>query len=96
MIYIEQKYWYYFVCFFSVSQTGYIRTTSGNYFIEPAETTENHVTPALHSIYRSGQLAEGDKSPGQTQQSHQPEKNCGVQGSYSCAIITFDSAVKTL
>lgn len=59
--------------------TGYIRTTTGNYFIEPAETTDDHVTPALHTIYRAGQLAEGDKSPGQTQQSHQPEKNCGVQ-----------------
>jgi len=63
-----------------VSQTGYIRTTTGSYFIEPAETTDDHVTPALHTIYRAGQLVEGDKSLGQTQQSHQPEKNCGVQG----------------
>ncbi|VVC45349.1 Peptidase M12B, ADAM-TS,Metallopeptidase, catalytic domain,ADAM-TS Spacer 1,Peptidase M12B, partial [Cinara cedri] len=67
--------------------TGHIRTTTGNYFIEPAESTDNHATPTLHIIYRGRAPANnGHNSSGsasseeqQSQQPHQPEQNCGVQ-----------------
>lgn len=63
-------------------QTGHIRTASGNYFIEPVEKIGDHVTPALHSIYRANPSAAGqnDSNGLPDQKSHQPEQNCGVQG----------------
>lgn len=63
-----------------IFQTGYIRTTTGNYFIEPAETINDHVTPTLHTIYRARPLADGNELPEQIEKPYQHEQNCGVQG----------------
>ncbi|XP_050424208.1 A disintegrin and metalloproteinase with thrombospondin motifs 9-like isoform X2 [Adelges cooleyi] len=65
--------------------TGHIRTAAGDYFIEPAETANDHVTPVLHVIYKTRSpttVTESGNGPPQErshQSSHQPEPNCGVQ-----------------
>ncbi|XP_025423198.1 A disintegrin and metalloproteinase with thrombospondin motifs 9-like isoform X2 [Sipha flava] len=59
--------------------TGYIRTATGNYFIEPSETINDHVTPTLHTIYRARPLADGNELPEQIEKPYQHEQNCGVQ-----------------
>jgi hypothetical protein len=68
--------------FSHIFQTGYIRTATGNYFIEPSETINDHVTPTLHTIYRARPLADGNELPEQIEKPYQHEQNCGVQGMY--------------
>ncbi|XP_039287306.1 LOW QUALITY PROTEIN: A disintegrin and metalloproteinase with thrombospondin motifs 9 [Nilaparvata lugens] len=52
--------------------TGHIRTSSGSFFIEPAEKwLENHTDSVIHRLYRI-------PSPPFMQEQHQPEPHCGL------------------
>jgi len=56
-----------------VFQTGHIRTSTGSYFIEPAENWRDHTSPILHAVYRIS-TASNAQSDGVQQ--------CGLVGKY--------------
>ncbi|KAK6634966.1 hypothetical protein RUM44_000214 [Polyplax serrata] len=57
----------------SPSWTGHIRTSTGNYFIEPSEQSTDHAKPIEHIIYAMS----GDQGLGKEFQ------HCGLVGEYS-------------
>ncbi|XP_050542210.1 A disintegrin and metalloproteinase with thrombospondin motifs 20-like isoform X1 [Daktulosphaira vitifoliae] len=64
--------------------TGHIRTSSNNYFIEPAEIASDHLTPVLHVFYRARSTAfvpASNSLPSDRleQQIHHFDQHCGLQ-----------------
>ncbi|XP_069692936.1 A disintegrin and metalloproteinase with thrombospondin motifs 9 isoform X2 [Periplaneta americana] len=56
--------------------TGHIRTSTGSYFIEPAENWRDHTTPILHAVYRI---------PGQSSAA-----NIADEGLHQCGLVDHE------